>query len=367
MYLIAIGSLLSPALLVAFERRCEAEGPSETWGSSEAERHHDAEGRREASAAAVTPAGRRAEGRFARGGFGVFLLAIASMALYGFVLARVQSIGSDQSMAAFVATPIDWRTIAGTALGAVVALATARVAHPRATLRVFVLVAIIVLLWVTETVGIVDVGVNIALMCLMQVCMFAQALMLACDEARAGECRGASSVLGIAFALAWGVYLVSLLGSTTIFDATADQGSAADALYSVAIAVSVVALVLLEILPRVGKPGDRTLEREDGDDAVMAPVLAGEPSDGGAPAFPANVEADAGADDVAAYAAAHGLAARETEVAALLLAGRSTPDIAAELGMGAETAKTHVRRIYRKLGVHSRDELASAFDEWRQG
>jgi DNA-binding CsgD family transcriptional regulator len=52
------------------------------------------------------------------------------------------------------------------------------------------------------------------------------------------------------------------------------------------------------------------------------------------------------------------LAAREAEVARLVAAGMSDLAIASRLGIAEATVGTHVHRIYRKLGVHSRVELS---------
>lgn len=53
------------------------------------------------------------------------------------------------------------------------------------------------------------------------------------------------------------------------------------------------------------------------------------------------------------------LSRREKEVFELLAAGRSAPFIAEELYIGTSTAKSHIARIYTKLGVHTRQELLS--------
>lgn len=60
---------------------------------------------------------------------------------------------------------------------------------------------------------------------------------------------------------------------------------------------------------------------------------------------------------IAALAAEHRLTPRETEVFALLSQGRSIPYIRDELIISRETAATHAKHIYAKLGVHSRQEL----------
>lgn len=52
-----------------------------------------------------------------------------------------------------------------------------------------------------------------------------------------------------------------------------------------------------------------------------------------------------------------GLTERETDVAALLLEGRSRPFIRDELVVSINTVSTHVRSIFAKCGVHSQQEL----------
>ena len=52
-----------------------------------------------------------------------------------------------------------------------------------------------------------------------------------------------------------------------------------------------------------------------------------------------------------------GLSKREAEVLALALRGRTNERIAQELVVSKSTVDTHLRRIYSKAGVHSRQEL----------
>lgn len=53
-----------------------------------------------------------------------------------------------------------------------------------------------------------------------------------------------------------------------------------------------------------------------------------------------------------------GLTPGEARVAARAVLGRSVPGIAADLGVSANTVKTHLRATYRKLGIASRAALA---------
>jgi NarL family two-component system response regulator LiaR len=50
------------------------------------------------------------------------------------------------------------------------------------------------------------------------------------------------------------------------------------------------------------------------------------------------------------------LSSREWEVLDLLVADRGTREIAQELGLSPETVRSHVKRLLRKLGAHSRAE-----------
>lgn len=57
------------------------------------------------------------------------------------------------------------------------------------------------------------------------------------------------------------------------------------------------------------------------------------------------------------------LTPRESEVLPLLARGHTQPAIAKELFCSPETIKVHVRHIYEKAGVHSRDELIEVVNE----
>lgn len=63
------------------------------------------------------------------------------------------------------------------------------------------------------------------------------------------------------------------------------------------------------------------------------------------------------------YADAHALSAREREVLGLLLKGMDTKRIASELVVSVGTVKAHLSRMYKKIGVHNREDLIQDF--WR--
>jgi DNA-binding CsgD family transcriptional regulator len=53
------------------------------------------------------------------------------------------------------------------------------------------------------------------------------------------------------------------------------------------------------------------------------------------------------------------LSTREGDIAALAAEGYSVLAIASRLGIAESTVSSHLKRVYRKLGVRSRAELAS--------
>lgn len=56
------------------------------------------------------------------------------------------------------------------------------------------------------------------------------------------------------------------------------------------------------------------------------------------------------------------LSRRESEILAFLARGRSQPYIRDELVFSKNTVATHVKHIYQKLDVHSRQELLDLFE-----
>ena len=56
------------------------------------------------------------------------------------------------------------------------------------------------------------------------------------------------------------------------------------------------------------------------------------------------------------------LTAREGEVFSLLAKGRNRAYICTELTLSKETVKTHIRNIYRKMGIHSQQEVFEAVE-----
>lgn len=66
-----------------------------------------------------------------------------------------------------------------------------------------------------------------------------------------------------------------------------------------------------------------------------------------------------GAELLGVLLAAYGLTARERDVCREVLAGRSTSDIAARLGISAHTVQDHLKSVFAKADVRSRGELTA--------
>jgi DNA-binding CsgD family transcriptional regulator len=53
------------------------------------------------------------------------------------------------------------------------------------------------------------------------------------------------------------------------------------------------------------------------------------------------------------------------QIAVLLAEGRTTRQVAAALFLSPKTIEYHLRNLYRKLGIHSREELFEAVSRLR--
>ncbi|MFM7818686.1 MAG: response regulator transcription factor [Verrucomicrobiota bacterium] len=60
-----------------------------------------------------------------------------------------------------------------------------------------------------------------------------------------------------------------------------------------------------------------------------------------------------------------GMGVRETRILELLATGKRYVDIAETLGISVDTVRSHLRRLYPRLGVQSRTAAVSAYLRWR--
>ena len=94
-----------------------------------------------------------------------------------------------------------------------------------------------------------------------------------------------------------------------------------------------------------------------------------QPPDAPAPASatsaPTNAE-DAHRRVASALADAYGLTEREQQTAALVAKGYTAKRVAEELGVAPSTVQGYSKSIYRKMGIHRKDELIEAVNQLEQ-
>ncbi|MGI9510301.1 MAG: helix-turn-helix transcriptional regulator [Geminicoccaceae bacterium] len=123
-----------------------------------------------------------------------------------------------------------------------------------------------------------------------------------------------------------------------------------------------------KIVEATGKAGNMAssasfrLSRRDGNTLAcfLFPIGDGRRSSfTGRPAAMLLFRADAPADPrrTATLMRLYDLSSRQAELVNLLMAGNSLPNIAQQLGISPETARTHLRRVFAKTGVTSQLEL----------
>lgn len=102
----------------------------------------------------------------------------------------------------------------------------------------------------------------------------------------------------------------------------------------------------------------RRRRRPDGSEPPVRPNASGDAFELAEPSMQNTLEARC-----AEVAAARGLSPREAEVLVFLARGFTPAYIAKSLVLSISTVRTHVRNIYRKLGVNKREELIHLIDE----
>ena len=166
--------------------------------------------------------------------------------------------------------------------------------------------------------------------------------------------------LGVAFALACAGTIVSLL--------TKDlwQDRVLGFVLSIVVCIYVLSMALMLLMHsrqnRASTPGDR----QGSEFTRHAHLGSSDPGSPGAdpgclprssaPDPAASIES-AISSWAAATAASYDLTPREREILALILQGVDTPTMAARLSVSDNTVRTHKKRLYRKLDVHSKQEL----------
>lgn len=129
--------------------------------------------------------------------------------------------------------------------------------------------------------------------------------------------------------------------------------------YAMLTAVNIVAARLERTLADPGATEIPRLTLTDESSGVMYRLRA-ERLEGvdGRPRGLVVIEPTTGLADVWHVLARHGLSRREAQVALAIMRGRTNGQVASELHMSIHTVQEHVGRVFDKLGVHSRQELA---------
>ncbi|MEC4176719.1 helix-turn-helix transcriptional regulator [Adlercreutzia sp. R7] len=181
------------------------------------------------------------------------------------------------------------------------------------------------------------------------------------DAARRGLVNAAAGVGITQGSLQLGVLLGNLAGSA----ASPLASASTTGLFSIALG-----LTAFFALTWLLYPAERD-RRASGSCRGISSDLAGEHSDGAVHVIAGNLATGTGAEGSRettleaacnVLAEAHGLSGREREILGYLARGRSQPYIREELVLSKNTVATHVKHIYQKLGVHSRQELLDLFE-----
>lgn len=168
----------------------------------------------------------------------------------------------------------------------------------------------------------------------------------------------------LVFAIVRAVWSLDLLLGSTLYAAGASAFAAGADVGPLAVALVILIAITYLFVFTSGTSG-ATAGGPGRDGGILSLFRRGTPAaeraddevagQGGLPA----IDPDAVCD---ALAGRHGLSARETDVLRLLARGRTTTRIEAELGISTNTVNTHVRHVFQKLGVHSRQELLDAVE-----
>lgn len=306
---------------------------------------HAATGNGAPGEAVAGPLDERGTGDEPRGAGLPLWLSIACIALYGFLMGRVQSLGGGGGPVASAGFLSGYAISIAAVVASLFMYLLAHLRRPHAVTRVAVLVTLVAALYLSGVFGsAIEPGATIAMTVARFAC-FAYIWLLSCDgrvgrEAGGAGAGGRRTLLPVlAFSAGWGAFtLVNTLSTKIGLAIGAGQG-AGFALYNVAMVACFAVLILVELLPRrlavASQPGSGT-SGSSSEDALAARCQK--------------------------LAREHGLTARELDVLVPLVRGRSAASIASALGMSTETARTHIRHIYQKTGIHSREELMDVIE-----
>lgn len=171
------------------------------------------------------------------------------------------------------------------------------------------------------------------------------------------------------FALFYGIIQLAILVAKPVGEWVANHLSVTSSGLSLLISISVIAIVVIAMLLLRNRnmvalldeegAGRQHAMQDGGGKDVAHPAQASGALSAQTRDFGEAKDADNrfNPDWLTALAERYGLTPRETEVFLLLARGRSLPVICDELSIALGTTQTHVRHIYEKLAIHTRQEL----------
>lgn len=273
--------------------------------------------------------------------FGIALLCIA---LYGFTMGRVQSMGGVFEANGLLGFLANHAVAIGMACTGATVVAVGHLRQPAGVLRVFVLVTLVSSLYFSGVFGTESGPVGLVAMTLARLSIFAYIWLLTCGHG--GEGRWSL----FAFGAGWGIFTLMNTCSTRLGLSVFADG-AGYVVYNVLVIACLAGLIVIEFVHQVRK----TQAQAQPTPTAMAVQQQTVPS-----------ASPDGEDRLLAgcrlLAQRSGLTARELDVLAPLVRGRSAASIAESLSMSVETARTHIRHIYQKTDIHGREELMDAVE-----
>lgn len=282
-------------------------------------------------------------------------LSVFSLILYGIAVGCTQSMGN-VALYSGISTTVQASNGAATS-PVLVQVSTAAVAvalivlsaffgrlrHVDALLRTCLLAVLMAAVYVTGVLGTVGTSAGMVATSAVRTLAFAYVWLLAC-EPLPHPTRAA-----FVFSVGWGAFTFSHTFSTKVGLAVTAQATAemtvAFVAYNVLVIAGLVGIAVINAHPQLK---DLVISKHPdvpADDRMLGEQLV------------TASNADAYERGSAILAREFNLTAREADVLLPLVRGRSNSGIAAALGVGSETIHTHVRHIYQKTGIHSREEL----------
>ena len=276
------------------------------------------------------------------------VLSIVCIFVWGLLMGRVQGMGSGSDDASLFLSFIKDNAVGLSALAvAALCLAAAGVRFAFIAARITILAMLVCSLYFSGTFGPGSIPMGMLTMGVARMAAFVYMWMLACDAlAHSRSTGGGQNAPAFVVVVGWGVFTLANTLSTKL-GLLIPAGGIAFLVYNVVIMVCLAGLIVVEFVPK--KSAETALAGQDSQAGAAAPA-------------PAPTSEELLSVQCAQLAERYGLTEREREVLVPLVRGRSASSIGSQLSMSTETARTHIRHIYQKIDIHSREELMDIVD-----